>query len=43
MVSQPFLTYPNAFFSCPAGEIVPVVGTPFDFTTPHIVAERIGP
>jgi aldose 1-epimerase len=30
------------FFSCPAGEILPVAGTPFDFTTPHTVGERIG-
>ena len=26
----------------PAGEIRPVAGTPFDFTTPHSIGERIG-
>ena len=25
----------------PTGEIVPVAGTPFDFTTPHAIGERI--
>lgn len=27
--------------SIPLGEIAPVAGTPFDFTTPHLVGERI--
>lgn len=27
----------------PTGEIAPVAGTPFDFTTPHPIGERIGP
>ncbi len=26
----------------PTGQIVPVAGTPFDFTTPHAIGERIG-
>ncbi len=26
----------------PTGELAPVAGTPFDFTTPHAVGERIG-
>ncbi|MHB0962110.1 MAG: aldose epimerase family protein [Gemmatimonadaceae bacterium] len=26
----------------PTGELVPVAGTPFDFTTPHAIGERIG-
>ena len=26
----------------PTGEIRPVAGTPFDFTTPHTIGERIG-
>jgi aldose 1-epimerase len=26
----------------PTGEIAPVAGTPFDFTTPHTIGERIG-
>jgi aldose 1-epimerase len=26
----------------PTGEIVPVAGTPFDFTAPHAIGERIG-
>jgi aldose 1-epimerase len=26
----------------PTGEILPVAGTPFDFTTPHAIGERIG-
>ena len=26
----------------PTGEIRPVAGTPFDFTTPHAIGERIG-
>ena len=26
----------------PTGEIVPVAGTPFDFTSPHTIGERIG-
>ena len=26
----------------PTGEIAPVLGTPFDFTSPHLVGERIG-
>jgi len=26
----------------PTGELIPVAGTPFDFTTPHMVGERIG-
>jgi len=26
----------------PTGELAPVVGTPFDFTTPHAIGERIG-
>lgn len=26
----------------PTGEIRPVAGTPFDFTTPHLIGERIG-
>ena len=26
----------------PTGEIVPVAGTPLDFTTPHAIGERIG-
>lgn len=26
----------------PTGEIVPVAGTPLDFTTPHVIGERIG-
>ena len=26
----------------PTGEIVPVAGTPFDFTSPHAIGERIG-
>jgi aldose 1-epimerase len=26
----------------PTGELAPVVGTPFDFTTPHNIGERIG-
>ncbi|HVU25354.1 MAG TPA: aldose epimerase family protein [Opitutus sp.] len=26
----------------PTGEIAPVAGTPFDFTTPHAIGERIG-
>lgn len=25
----------------PTGEIAPVAGTPFDFTTPHVISERI--
>lgn len=25
----------------PTGDIVPVAGTPFDFTTPHAIGERI--
>jgi hypothetical protein len=25
----------------PTGEILPVAGTPFDFTSPHAVGERI--
>jgi aldose 1-epimerase len=28
-------------FMIPTGEIRPVAGTPFDFTTPHIIGERI--
>ena len=27
--------------SIPTGEIAPVKGTPFDFTTPHKIGERI--
>ncbi len=26
----------------PTGEIIPVQGTPFDFTTPHVIGDRIG-
>jgi aldose 1-epimerase len=29
-------------FDLPTGEIRPVAGTPFDFTTPHTIGERIG-
>jgi len=29
-------------FLIPTGELRPVAGTPFDFTTPHTVGERIG-
>jgi aldose 1-epimerase len=29
-------------FMIPTGEIRPVAGTPFDFTTPHTIGERIG-
>jgi aldose 1-epimerase len=29
-------------FDLPTGEIRPVTGTPFDFTTPHTIGERIG-
>ena len=29
-------------FMIPTGEIRPVAGTPFDFTTPHKIGERIG-
>lgn len=34
---------PPAFFclQIPTGEIAPVAGTPFDFTTPHVIGERI--
>ena len=28
--------------SIPTGELAPVKGTPFDFTTPHTIGERIG-
>ena len=28
--------------SIPLGELAPVAGTPFDFTTPHSIGERIG-
>ena len=28
--------------SIPVGELAPVAGTPFDFTTPHSIGERIG-
>src|SRR5437763_1668481 len=28
--------------SIPTGQLAPVKGTPFDFTTPHTIAERIG-
>ena len=26
----------------PTGELAPVAGTPFDFTTPHLIGERLG-
>ncbi|MCR5325049.1 MAG: galactose mutarotase [Lachnospiraceae bacterium] len=33
---------PMAAGSIPTGEIGEVAGTPFDFTTPHVIGERIG-
>lgn len=32
---------PYDSLKCVTGEIVPVAGTPFDFTTPHLIGERI--
>jgi aldose 1-epimerase len=33
---------PTDATSIPTGELAPVAGTPFDFTSPHAVGERIG-
>jgi aldose 1-epimerase len=33
---------PTDATNIPTGEIAPVAGTPFDFTSPHLVGERIG-
>ena len=32
---------PYDSLKCVTGEILPVAGTPFDFTTPHLIGERI--
>lgn len=32
---------PYDSLKCVTGEILPVTGTPFDFTTPHLIGERI--
>ena len=32
---------PYDSLKCVTGEILPVAGTPFDFTTPHVIGERI--